>query len=118
MSGISSALCQRCLGKGCSHCNIAGRKDDSGKSDLALLPFDALLEVGHVLGCGAEKYNDRSDNWSRVDGGRDRYTSALLRHVAAWRMGERFDAETGRHHLAHAACCALFLLARDIRKID
>jgi hypothetical protein len=95
-----------------------GRKDDGGKSDLALVPFDALLEVGHVLGFGARKYQDRSDNWSRVAGGRDRYTSALLRHVAAWRLGERNDPETGRHHLAHAVCCGMFLLARELRNID
>ena len=95
-----------------------GRKYDGGKSDLALLPFDALLEVGHVLGFGAAKYDDRSDNWARVEGGRDKYTSALLRHVVAWRLGERVDAESGRHHLAHATACCLFLLARALRQID
>jgi hypothetical protein len=95
-----------------------GRKYDAGKSDLALVPFDALLEVGHVLGFGAEKYQDRSDNWSRVSDGRDRYTSALIRHVAAWRMGERNDPDSGRHHLAHAVCCGMFLLARELRNID
>jgi hypothetical protein len=71
-----------------------------------------------VFTFGAAKYQDRSDNWARVDEGRDRYTSALLRHIAAWRCGEATDPETGEHHLAHAACCALILLARQLRGID
>jgi hypothetical protein len=95
-----------------------GTKHDSGKPDWSLLPFDALGAVATVLTFGALKYNDRSDNWARVEGGRDRYTAALLRHVAAWRMGQPFDTETGFHHLAHASCCALFLLARELRGVD
>jgi hypothetical protein len=95
-----------------------GVKHDTGKPDLVLLPFDALLAVGRVFTFGAAKYQDRSDNWSRVEEGRDRYASALLRHVAAWRCGEAHDSETGEHHLAHASACALILLARHLRGID
>lgn len=95
-----------------------GKKYDGAKNDLALLPFDALEAAGRVFTYGAAKYQDRSDNWARVEEGRDRYTSALLRHLCAWRQGEESDPETGESHLAHLAACALILLARQARGID
>jgi len=33
-----------------------------------------------------------------------------LRHLTAWWAGEDLDPESGLHHLAHAACCLMFLL--------
>jgi hypothetical protein len=32
----------------------------------------------------------------------------------AWKSGETLDPESGKHHLAHAMCCAMFLLERDL----
>ena len=95
-----------------------GRKDDAAKPDMVLLPPDALVAVARVFTFGAAKYQDRTDNWARVDEGRDRYASALLRHFCAWRLGEQCDAETNESHLAHLAACALILLARQTRGID
>lgn len=95
-----------------------GKKFDGDKPDLALFPFDAMLAIGRVFTFGARKYQDRSDNWARVEEGRDRYTSALMRHLCAWRLGEKADADTGESHLAHLACCAVILLARELRGID
>ncbi len=85
-----------------------GRKDDSGKPRMDLLPFDALLDVGDVLAYGAQKYAAR--NWEKgMD--RGRLVAATLRHLANWAMGQENDPESGRHHLAHVACDALMLLA-------
>ena len=88
-----------------------GRKGDSGKPQWGLLPFRAVGEVVQVLTHGAQKY--APDNWRKVPGGRRRYLDAALRHIAAWAMGERLDRDSGLPHLAHAACCVLFLLELD-----
>lgn len=89
-----------------------GRKDDEGKLRFDLLPVDALAEVTDVFTEGASKYGDRNweagMRWGRV-------FSAAMRHLWAFWWGEELDAETGRHHLAHAACCVLFLLAYALR---
>lgn len=88
-----------------------GRKFDSEKTRLDLLPFRALEKVGEVLTYGAKKYEP--DNWRHVEGWRWRYLGAVLRHIFAWQRGERLDPESGLPHLAHAACCVLFLLELD-----
>jgi hypothetical protein len=90
-----------------------GYKLDDGKSRVDLIPTDVLEEIGFVLGSGAKKYEDRNwergMSWSRVYG-------AAIRHLYAYWKGENNDPETGRPHLAHAACCVLFLLAYQLRK--
>lgn len=88
-----------------------GVKADRGKWRFSLLPWGALKEVIHVLEFGANKYAE--NNWMQVDNHRQRYFDAAIRHLTAWYAGERLDAESGLHHLAHAGCCILFLLARD-----
>jgi hypothetical protein len=89
-----------------------GRKDDQGKRRWGLLPWRALGVVADVFTFGAKKYAD--NNWQRVPCARERYFDALQRHVNAWHLGEANDPETGYHHLAHAACCVLFLLSFEI----
>jgi hypothetical protein len=82
------------------------KKDDSGKTRLDLLPFEALEEVGRVLTFGANDYG--ANNWTK---GCDwsRYLGACLRHVFSWASGEDKDPKSGLSHLAHAVCCLLFL---------
>ena len=87
-------------------------KHDGGKPRPGLLPPEALLEISAVLEFGARKYSD--DNWKYVPGWRKRYTDAMLRHVLAWMAGENADEETGRHPLAHAGCCLLYLLNQEL----
>jgi hypothetical protein len=67
-----------------------------------------------VLNLGALRYADH--NWELVEGARDRYFDALMRHAVAWYEGERDDPDFGTHHLANACCCALFLLSLDTRR--
>ena len=88
-----------------------GRKFDKDKPRWDLLPWHALLKVVEVLTFGARKY--APDNWRYVEGWRERYHSAALRHIVAWSMGERNDPETGIHHLSHAICCLMFLMELD-----
>ena len=93
-----------------------GAKYDRGKPRWDLLPWDACEDIVRVLGYGAELYGERS--WMRVPRARVRYFAALVRHVLAWMRGDRFDADTGLPHLAHAGCCVLFLAALDIMDDD
>ena len=88
---------------------VSGRKLDGGKLDWTLLPFRALEPVVRVLMFGEKKY--ARDKWVHVPDSTRRYTAALVRHVVAYASGEANDPETGESHLAHAMCCALFLLS-------
>ena len=95
---------------------IEGKKYDSGKRRWGLMPWGALGHVVDVLQFGAEKYGPH--NWIHVENARERYTDALLRHVTARQMGHVLDPESGRPHLAHAACCILFLIALETGSDD
>ena len=85
-------------------------KYDSKKLRLSLLPFKAVEEIAEELQYGSEKYDD--DNWRKCDD-LSRYQDAALRHLFAAFQGERLDSESGKTHLAHAACCVMFLMELD-----
>ena len=88
-------------------------KADGGKNRLGLLPPQALLAIGRVLTFGAKKYEP--NNWMRCSD-TSRYVDAALRHIVAYMSGEKYDPETGEHHLAHAGCCIMFLIDLDWMK--
>ena len=90
---------------------MEGMKFDSEKPRWDLLPFESLTAIVLVLTYGAKKY--APENWRKVNDWRDRYFAALLRHLVAWKQGEKIDPESNLPHLAHAGCCLLFLLALD-----
>ena len=91
---------------------MEGRKDDTEKIRMELLPPELLWAVASVLTFGAIKYDDRNwekgMNWGRVYG-------ACQRHLNAWWGGEDKDKETGYSHLWHAACCVAFLITYEKR---
>ena len=80
---------------------------NSSKPDYSLIPMTALAEVAKVFEYGAEKY-DR-DNWKRPTHWTVSF-ACLMRHMAAFQAGEEEDSESGRTHLAHAACNVLQML--------
>ena len=90
-----------------------GTKHDHGKPILGAVPPHAELAVGRVLTFGAEKY--ARGNWDKVEDHENRYMDAALRHLNAHRRGELADSESGESHLAHAACCILFMLDKQER---
>lgn len=92
----------------------AGVKYDKDKVEYGLLPPYALDMIAEVLTFGARKYE--RDNWKYVEDGHRRYFDAMMRHLWAWKRGEMNDPETGLNHLAHAGCCLMFLLEKDIMK--
>mgnify|MGYP000246308652 CR=1 FL=1 len=85
-----------------------GTKYDSGKPAMDLLPPLASLEVGKVLGYGANKYSP--DGWKTLDNLESRYKAAAMRHILQDASGEPNDSESGLSHLAHAIASLLFVL--------
>lgn len=88
-----------------------GMKFDKDKLMWDLLPIECAEEVVKVLTYGAKKYAPH--NWQRVENAKERYYAALLRHLAAWRKGEKVDPESGLDHLSHVACNVCFLIYFD-----
>ena len=84
-----------------------GLKYDSGKQRWDLLPVAEIEGIVDVLTFGANKYTDNS--WQNVDNGIERYYSALMRHIIAWRKGELKDEESGIDHLYHALTNLVFI---------
>lgn len=84
-----------------------GVKDDNGKAMWNLLPWKAINGLVTVLTFGARKYSP--NGWRSVPNGRDRYLSALLRHIYALQTGELVDKESGLRHIDHAMCNVAFL---------
>ena len=89
-----------------------GRKFDSNKPRMDLLPPKAILETAKVLSFGAEKYDP--ENWRLLDNLQSRYTAGALRHIFAHMDGEKDDPESNISHLAHALCCLLFKLEIEL----
>lgn len=101
-----------------------GVKYDTGKSRIELIAPELPFALGEVLAVGAQKYEERNwekgMKWSRCFG-------ACMRHLWAWWAGKglttksflfgELDDETGFSHLWHAACCIMFLIAYEERKI-
>ena len=82
-------------------------KFDQDKLPLHLLSTEAMNQVAAVLAFGAKKY--AAHNW-RDGFVWSRPLSAAMRHITAFNDGEDKDPESGLSHLAHAACCIMFLL--------
>lgn len=96
--------------------STTGIKYDHGKRAIAecIVDFqEPLLEVCKVWEFGKGKYG--KSNWKQVEGGYDRYSNALLRHMLKEET-EVTDPETGILHASHVAWNALarlqFLLDR------
>ena len=89
-------------------------KNDNGKLQWSLMPFEQLEDTVRVLMKGAEKYS--RDNWKKCDDV-NRYKDALMRHVTAYIKGEVSDPEDNLPHLAHAICNCLFLQYFDSKVV-
>lgn len=91
-----------------------GVKFDEGKLRWDLLPWDAVEDIVCILTYGAQKYDDR--NWEKgMDHGR--LFAACQRHLKSyWQDRENIDPESNLHHLAHAACNLIMLLALHRRE--
>lgn len=91
--------------------NKGGKKFDTGKPKIGLIPRRAIEEEAKVLMFGEGKYT--RDNW-RKGIARTRIVDAILRHAFAYSEGETLDPETGLSHLAHIRCEAAFGLEFEV----
>ena len=89
-----------------------GRKFDSEKPKMYLLPPKATVEVAKVLTFGADKYDE--ENWRKLENAQNRYSGGALRHIFSHLDGELQDPETNLSHLAHAICCLMFKLELEL----
>lgn len=96
---------------------IAGRFS-VGKMRHDLIAPWALEQLVGVYTYGAQKYDD--DNWRKGLKWRKDVFACILRHVWKWFRGEKFDNESGLHHLSHAAwnCFTLIEYERNSIGID
>ncbi len=85
-----------------------GFRLNKGKLRYDLVEPHAYRDFVEVLTDGANKYFDRNwENglsWTSV-------LASLKRHIQAIELGEDYDPESGRLHIAHAACNVHFLNA-------
>ena len=85
-----------------------GLRYDSNKPRYDLIPPDALDALATLYLEGAKKYDERNwergMKWGKVFG-------PLMRHAWAFWRGDRYDKETGTHHMISAAwnCIALYV---------
>ncbi len=82
-------------------------KFDENKLPLDLLSTEALNQIAAVMAFGAQKYE--AHNW-RKGFTWSRPLAAAMRHITAFNAGEDRDPESGLSHMAHAACCIMFIL--------
>lgn len=83
-------------------------KFDNNKPRMDLIEPEFIEGVAKVLTLGASKY--APDSWkTQVSEPERRYYAAALRHLVAWKKGEKMDPESGLSHLYHAACNLMFL---------
>ena len=93
-----------------------GSKYDAGKARWDAVPFGPMEEVVKILTFGIGRY--AKDNWQLVPDPKERYFAAAMRHLSAWRRGQKRDPDSGHLHLAHAATCILFLILFDEKEPD
>jgi hypothetical protein len=85
---------------------------DSGKPRYDLIPPYALHELVLVYTYGCHKYDP--DNWWKGMQWR-KVIGPMLRHIFKWMRGEKYDQESGLHHLAHAAWNAIALFCYQVK---
>jgi hypothetical protein len=78
---------------------------NSGKRKWSLVHFKSLEPMVEVLEFGAEKY--APDNWKK---GMDQkeILESLMRHLASLMDGEKNCPESGKSHMGHIMCNAMF----------
>lgn len=87
--------------------NGSGSRFNENKLRYDLLPVNALTHVSKVFEFGAKKYGEynwrKGMSWNSV-------VASIERHLAAFKLGEDYDKESGLLHISHLVTNGLFLL--------
>lgn len=87
-------------------------KETVGKADIYLVPPEVIEAIAWIRMYGNKKYPEGGiNNWKNVE--IEKYYSAAMRHLMAWRQEEVYDQESGYPHLWHAACNIAFMVALE-----
>lgn len=87
-----------------------GRKNDSGKPPLALIPAVAEEAEAMAFADGKRKYGQ----WNFMQGLEAmQLASAVRRHLASWISGEQCAQDSGVHHLGHARAGLAMIMALE-----
>lgn len=86
---------------------VVGKKFDSSKAPMDLIPYESLQEIALVLAVGEKKYG--TANWANGIEMR-RLLSAAMRHIGQFNSGEDLDEETQTLHIANAATNLIFAI--------
>lgn len=97
--------------------NSKFKKFDDNKLRWHLLPVRAQQAILEVLEHGARKYGDY--NWLEHADEVNflRYSNALERHLAKWKLGQDIDEESKLAEIAHVATNAVMLLEYHCRGV-
>lgn len=87
-----------------------GPKDQAGKTDWSVFPFQEAGEVARVFAFGASKYGAPFTYRKGIP--QAELWAAAMRHMIAHQSGETIDPESGCSHIAHVAANALMMLAQ------
>lgn len=83
-------------------------KHRDGKLRMDLITPQTIIGLAEVLTHGADKYHEWS--WKEVQDPVNTYYAALMRHLLAWKEGEKNDNSSGLSHMKHVLANAMFLL--------
>lgn len=90
-----------------------GVKNDAGKSQISLIPKEALWGMGDALGYGAKKYGRHN---FRDGMAYSRLADAAMRHLTQFMDGENNDIESGNNHLFHCLASVAMLVYMHFNK--
>ena len=85
--------------------STTGLRFNEGKPRWSLVNFKSMEPMIRVLEYGADKYSDH--NWQKGLN-KIEILECMQRHLAALIDGEINDPESGRQHIGHIMCNAMF----------
>lgn len=88
-----------------------GVKFDDAKIMVDLVVPEFVEGLAQIMTFGAKKYG--IDNWKKPGVAKRRWLAALYRHTLAYHRGEKYDPESGLHHLLHTSANCMFLYYLD-----
>lgn len=94
--------------------STAGRFNENKTRYDLVAPY-AMEELAKVYTYGTIKYDD--DNWWKGLKWKKDVLGCIFRHVWKWVRGEKYDDESGLHHLAHAAWNCFTLMEYELNGI-